>query len=47
MVVDYQKVNEIAIDKFLLPEQEDILQSLVRSQWYVVMSFEYERESTS
>ena len=34
MVVDYRKLNEIAIaDEFPLPKQEDILQALVRSQW--------------
>ncbi len=34
MVVDYRKLNEIAIaDKFPLPKQEDILQALVGSQW--------------
>ena len=34
MVVDYRKLNEIAIaNKFPLPKQEDILQALVRSQW--------------
>ena len=34
MVVDYRKLNEIAIsDEFPLPKQEDILQALVRCQW--------------
>jgi hypothetical protein len=34
MVVDYRKLNEIAIaDEFPLPKQEDILQALVGSQW--------------
>src|SRR6202453_345676 len=34
MVVDYRKLNEVAIsDEFPLPKQEDILQALVRSQW--------------
>ena len=34
MVVDYRKLNEIAIsDEFLLPKQEDILQALEGSQW--------------
>ena len=34
MVVDYRKLNEIAIsDKFPLPKQEDILQALVGCQW--------------
>ena len=34
MVVDYQKLNEIAIaNEFPLPKQEDILQALVGSQW--------------
>jgi Reverse transcriptase (RNA-dependent DNA polymerase) len=34
MVVDYRKLNEIAIsDKFPLLKQEDILQALVRCQW--------------
>ena len=33
MVVDYRKLNEIAIsDEFPLPKQEDILQALVGSQ---------------
>ena len=34
MVIDHQKLNEIAIsDKFPLPKQEDILQALEGSQW--------------
>ena len=34
MVVDYRKLNEIAIaDQFPLPKQEDILQVLVGCQW--------------
>ena len=34
MVIDYQKLNEIAIsDEFPLPKQEDILQALEGSQW--------------
>ena len=34
MVVDYRRLNEIAInDKFPLPEQEDILQALLGCQW--------------
>ena len=34
MVVDYRKLNEIAIsDEFPLPKQEDILQALEGSQW--------------
>ena len=34
MVVDYRKLNEIAIsDGFSLPKQEDILQALKGSQW--------------
>ena len=34
MVIDYQKLNEIAIsDEFSLPKQEDILQALEGSQW--------------
>ena len=34
MVIDYRKLNEIAIsDKFPLPKQEDILQALEGSQW--------------
>jgi hypothetical protein len=34
MVVDYRKLNEIAIaDEFPLSKQEDILQALVGSQW--------------
>jgi len=34
MVVDYRKLNEVAIaDEFPLPRQEDILQALVGSQW--------------
>ena len=34
MVVDYQKLNEIAIsDEFPLPKQEDIPQALEGSQW--------------
>jgi len=37
MVVDYRKLNEIAIaDKFPLPKQEDILHALVRSWWLSV-----------
>jgi len=38
MVVDYRKLNEIAIaDRFSLPKQEDILQALVRSQWLSIL----------
>ena len=34
MVIDYRKLNEIAIsDKFPLPKQEDILQAFEGSQW--------------
>ena len=34
MVIDYRKLNEIAIsDEFPLPKQEDILQALEGSQW--------------
>ena len=34
MVVDYQKLNEVAIsNEFPLPKQEDILQALSGSQW--------------
>jgi nitrous oxide reductase accessory protein NosL len=34
MVIDYQKLNEMAIsDEFPLPKQEDILQALEGSQW--------------
>ena len=34
MVVDYRKLNEIAIlNEFPLPKREDILQALVRCQW--------------
>ena len=34
MVIDYQKLNEIAIsNEFPLPKQEDILQALKGSQW--------------
>ena len=34
MVVDYRKLNEVAIsDEFPLPKQEDILQALEGSQW--------------
>ena len=34
MVVDYRKLNEVVIsDKFPLPKQEDILQTLIRCQW--------------
>ena len=34
MVIDYRKLNEIAIsDEFPLPKQEDILQALKGSQW--------------
>ena len=34
MVVDYRKLNEVAIsDEFPLPKQEDILQALVGCQW--------------
>jgi hypothetical protein len=34
MVVDYRKLNEVAIsDEFPLPKQEDILQALSGSQW--------------
>ena len=34
MVVDYRKLNEIAIsDEFPLSKQEDILQALKGSQW--------------
>ena len=34
MVIDYQKLNEIAIsDEFPLLKQEDILQALEGSQW--------------
>jgi hypothetical protein len=34
MVVDYRKLNEIAIsDEFPLPQQDDILQALEGSQW--------------
>ena len=34
MVIDYRKLNEIAIsDEFPLPKPEDILQALKGSQW--------------
>ena len=34
MVIDYSKLNEIAIsDEFSLPKPEDILQALKGSQW--------------
>jgi len=34
MVVDYRKLNEVAIsNEFPLPKQEDILQTLSGSQW--------------
>ena len=34
MVIDYRKLNEIAIsNEFPLPKQEDILQALEGSQW--------------
>ena len=34
MVIDYRKLNEIAIsDEFPLPKQYDILQALEGSQW--------------
>ena len=34
MVIDYRKLNEIAIsDEFFLLKQEDILQALKGSQW--------------
>ena len=34
MVVDYRKLNEVAIsNEFPLPKQEDILQALSGSQW--------------
>ena len=38
MVVDYRKLNEMAIsDEFLLPKQEDILQALEGNQWLMTL----------
>lgn len=38
MVIDLRKLNKMVIlDKFLLPRQEDILQTLEGSQWLTTL----------